>query len=89
MTYCLSILYIYIVYILGDPGAAIRDDAIFLGDSLFQALEVNVRFRPTLSHENIASSRLAARGSPKIHCVLHCYALIHYLYLTPEKKKNK
>ena len=39
--------------ILGDPGATSREDAIFLGESLLQEL-------------NIASSRLVAPGSPRM-----------------------
>ena len=36
--------------ILGDPGATSRDDTIFSGESLLQALEVN--FHPKILHRS-------------------------------------
>ena len=44
--------------ILGDQGAASRDDAIFLGKRYFRA--------KCLSPKNITSSRLVAPGSPRM-----------------------
>jgi len=45
--------------ILGDPGAASWDDAIFLGESFY-----NKSGKP--SPENITPSRLVALGSQKM-----------------------
>ena len=49
--------------ILGDPGAASRDDGIFMGESLQQERESSCC---KLSPMKIPSSRLAAPGSPRM-----------------------
>ena len=50
-----------VLCILGDPGAASRDDAYFQVSD-----EINFSRQKYRSLENIASSRLAAPGSPRM-----------------------
>jgi len=54
--------------ILGDPGAASRDDGIFIGESLQQERESSCC---KLSPMKIPLSRLAAPGSPRMAAYLH------------------